>query len=209
MNPFIYPKVRHQRQFAPKKQYKRYQTYKHLLRLEFNGKCVYCQMPLSLRESGHFGVDHYRPKKLYPGLECEYTNLFYCCNTCNSRKGSYWPSTSAKELTDFIPNPCDHRMFEHLRFAGAMVEGRTQAGRIAIELLDLNDPAAVELRDFFIKTAEIFESNKIRLLRTRQALEQKRKKGGISLADADAASKEIATELAKLDALLNRLHGRV
>jgi hypothetical protein len=36
-----------------------------------------------------FGVDHVLPKSdpNYEKLTCEYNNLAYCCNACNSRKG--------------------------------------------------------------------------------------------------------------------------
>lgn len=206
MNPFVYPKTLHVRRFTPK-QYKRYQTYKHILRLEFLGKCVYCQMPVTMKGSASFGVDHYRPKKLFPALECEYSNLYYCCNSCNSGKGAYWPSKAVEELTNFIPNPCDHRMFEHLRFSGAVVEGKTQAGKVAVELLDLNDPEAVSFREFMVGAAEIFEGNRAELRKKQQAVDQKRKKGKMTQADADAATAEIAAQLSRLEALENRLAG--
>lgn len=206
MNPFVYPKALHQRRFTPK-QYKRYQTYKRILRLEFSGKCVYCQMPSSLKGYEGFGVDHYRPQKVFPRLSCAYSNLFYCCNSCNSRKGAYWPTTAAKELTEFIPNPCDHRMFESLRYSGAVVTGRTTAGKVAIDLLDLNDPEAVSYREFVINTVAIAEEKKIRLLTQQRSVEQRLKKGAMTQAVATAAIGEITSELAKVGKVLKVLSG--
>lgn len=208
MNPFFYPKGKHQRQYTPK-QYKRYQTYKRILRLEFAGKCVYCQMPSSLKGNEAFGVDHYRPQKHFRHLSCAYTNLFYCCNACNSAKGSYWPSTAAKELTEFIPNPCDHRMFDNLRYAGPRVEARTKAGQVAVDMLDLNDPVAVQYREFVINAVVIAEEKKAKLLAQRRNAEQRLKKGTMSPALAAIAIGEIDTELAKVNGVLRVYAGTV
>ena len=202
MSPFVYPKPLHQRRFTPK-QYKRYQSYKLMLRLEFSGKCVYCQMPSSLKGYESFGVDHYRPQKSFPGLSCTYSNLYYCCNSCNSAKGSYWPSPAAKELTEFIPNPCDHRMFENLRYSGAVVDWKTMAGKTAVRLLDLNDPEAVDYREFVINTVAIAEEKKTRLSTQQRSVEQRLKTQAV----ATAALGEITIELAKVEKVLKRFSG--
>jgi hypothetical protein len=145
MTPFVYPKTKHTRTQKPK-QYSDYKSYKNVLRVEFHRKCVYCRAPdtNAPRRDG-FGVDHYRPKSLFPDLATVYENLYYCCNGCNSRKRSYWP-TKENEGKLFVPNPCEHEMYKHLRFKDDMVEGRTAAGEFAIKLLDLNDPTVVGFR---------------------------------------------------------------
>lgn len=38
-------------------------------------------------------------------------------------------------------------MWEHLRFRGATVEARTEAGRFTVDYLDLNDPSLVDQRE--------------------------------------------------------------
>ena len=80
---FMYPKERHIRRLSPPK-YSRYRSYKISLQEEFYCRCVYCALPDVLKGHEAFGVDHYRPRSKFPGLEVEYTNLFYSCNICNS-----------------------------------------------------------------------------------------------------------------------------
>lgn len=97
-----------------------------------------------------FHVEHYRPKKKFPELETEYTNLYYACAACNVRKGPFWPSREEVEKGIFIPNPCDYRMFDHLKFNFAEVMGRSTAGEWTLELLDLNDSDTVAHREALI-----------------------------------------------------------
>lgn len=144
MNPFVYPKIKHSRTETPPV-YKNYSTYKQFLRREFKGKCVYCLTPDTLKGEAAFGADHYRPKNLFPHLATEYCNLFYCCNQCNSRKGKFSP-LSLKANSKFIPNPCDHVMYQHLKFNRENVVYKSVAGEFTAELLDLNDPKTVEYR---------------------------------------------------------------
>lgn len=205
MNPFAYPKTKHARSFSPK-QYKRYQTYKRILRLEFSGKCVYCQMPSSMRGYGSFGVDHYRPKKHFPQLGVSYGNLYYCCHACNSNKGDYWPSAHLL-FTQFIPNPCDHVMFSHLRFNGAVVEEKSKAGAIAREILDLNDPESVSYREFVIGTIELWRQKRADLESKRAKVARLLRSRLIPPADAESANNEIDSELQKVDKNLALLSG--
>lgn len=153
MNPFRYPEGRHIRTQDPGP-FRDYRHYKPFLRLEFHHQCVYCRMPEGFRGEDAFGVDHYRPRKRFPALLCEYANLFYSCNACNRRKGSFWPDGEEWSQGLFIPNPCDHIMAEHLTFDGTRVEAKTGAGQIALELLRLNDPEDIRYRDFLLRSIE-------------------------------------------------------
>jgi hypothetical protein len=137
VQPFEYPSERVTRRHDPGPR-TTMSGYKPALREEFAARCVYCRAPDGIKGSENFGADHYRPKKKFPALEFVYTNLFYCCNPCNSHKREFWPEPH-QEDTYFIPNPCDHRMAQHLRFDGSTVRARTDAGKCAIEVLDLND----------------------------------------------------------------------
>ena len=71
---FHYQKIIHKRKLSPGP-FKRYQTYKKYLRIEFDAACVYCRMPDSLSEVNSYAVEHYRPQKLFPNLETKYSNL--------------------------------------------------------------------------------------------------------------------------------------
>lgn len=147
-NPFRFPDELHQRSQDPDP-LPRYEDYKPVLREEFSKKCVYCRDPDTVRGSDGYGVDHYLPKKHFPHLERHYPNLFYACNTCNRRKGTF---VSTADL--FIPNPCDHRMAEHLRFDEGHVEALTASGRFARELLLLNEPERKRFRTVVLRSIE-------------------------------------------------------
>lgn len=153
-NPFHYPKAKHRRTRTPPI-YQDYRRYKPDLRLEFSGQCVYCRALDRWKGQESFGVDHYRPKWLFPHLANEYLNLFYACNRCNSYKGRFWPSPEQKKDQIFVPNPCEHVMFDHLRYSDGVVTDASRAGRFAIELLDFNDPLAVEWRRSFGKALDL------------------------------------------------------
>jgi hypothetical protein len=111
-----------------------------------------------------FGVDHYRPRKLFLHLSTTYSNLFYSCNCCNSRKGDFWPNASQVRDKEFIPNPCDRVMFEHLQYKGAVITLKTPAGKQAEKILDFNDPASVEYRQFVLDVIADMERNRRELV---------------------------------------------
>ncbi len=149
---FSYPKVLHVRTQAPP-QFTRYTSYRPFVEIEFSRRCVYCRLPDLVGQSGSFSIDHYRPSKKFESLVNEYSNLYWCCHACNSIKQDYWPD-AGDEAETFIPNPCEHRMFEHLRMDGLEVEGRTTAGAVAIRVLRLNRPDRIRQRRLLQTIAE-------------------------------------------------------
>jgi hypothetical protein len=204
LNPFSYPKSRHTRRLRPGP-FTTYQEYKPFLREEFEKKCVYCRMPDTMKDYEMYGVDHYRPKSLFTKLLTTYSNLFYCCNPCNRRKLEYWP-TRGRLKTHFIPNPCDHEMFTHLRFVGDKVQARTPAGEVAYDLLDLDDPKVVEYRRFILDLLNIYEAKRT------ETLDALKKLRGAKLeadppADIDSGIAALETELATIERHLARLEG--
>ena len=154
INPFHYPKAKHSRKLHPPA-YANYRQYKPELREEFEGQCVYCRMLDAVKGREGFGVDHYRPKKHFPHLATEYFNLFYCCNRCNSLKRNFWPSRINRANGQFVPNPCEHVMFDHLRYRGGAIEANSNAGEWTSELLLLNDALAVNFREAYIKALDL------------------------------------------------------
>lgn len=149
---FAYPKTKLSRTQSPGR-LGNYRAYKPVLRTEFKARCVYCCAPDGLNQA-EFGVDHYRPQKLFPSLATEYANLFYACNRCNRRKGSYWPKGLKQHL---IPNPCDEVMMKHLRYKGEEVQHQSAAGEFTAKLLDLNAPNMLQIRRAVIHTVELAE----------------------------------------------------
>ena len=171
MNPFTYQKSKHRRTLSPPA-YTSYRRYKPYLRDEFRRQCVYCRLPDGVKGPDSFGVDHYRPQKLFPSLETIYSNLFYSCNCCNSRKRNFWPTAAQLQDKRFIPNPCDHIMFEHLQYRRALVTLKSPAGRQADEILDLNDDDSVKYREFVLDLIATLEKDERELLELARGIEQ-------------------------------------
>jgi hypothetical protein len=205
VNPFVYPKAIHVRRERPP-HFSRYQRYKPFLQREFERKCVYCRMPDSMKGYESFSVDHYRPKRPFALLSTSYSNLFYCCKPCNDRKGRYWPS-KARERMEFIPNPCDHVMFSHLRYVAANVAAKSVAGAKAVEILDLNEDECTRFRAFILDSLEVHEAKRNDLVRARDELKAARDAGTFASADVDAALARLERDLVKVSSHMDRLGG--
>ncbi len=204
--PFRYPKWKHVRRLNPKK-YRSYKSYKPYLRDEFDRKCVYCRLPDGL--GGTFGVDHYKPTAKFPELTTNYSNLFYACGNCNSRKTDYWPSKVEGERGIFIPNPCHHVMASHLWFEGFEVQPRDAAGQHTEQLLQLNDDELVLFREFIERGIERawVEARKISQTLKEIAGELKRCADETRTDVLTGASAKLRDELEKIREDLVRLTG--
>lgn len=190
MTTFSYPKSRHSRTQTPP-EYANYRSYKPFLRIEFDRCCVYCRHPDGIKTTDAFGVDHYRPKKLFPALATSYLNLYYCCNACNARKDAYWPANSF-ERTHFIPNPCEHEMFRHLRYDGAKVESKTRAGEVAVATLQLNDSVSIRWRETVLQSIDALQARAVQVGRWRLQNEVRRRKNQIDEATFREASASLS-----------------
>ncbi len=196
--PFRYPKRKHFRRMRPGP-FSHYQAYKPALQAEFERKCIYCRAPDTIRGWESFGVDHYRPKRLFPALQNTYANLFYCCNQCNRRKGDYWPARTNLR----IPNPCDHEMHKHMRFAAERVETRTPQGQVALEVLDLNAPDALQMRATISSVLRILQQKLVELRSTLAALQRFER-----TVDVAEAAAEVEAEAEKIQTEMNWFLGR-
>ena len=88
----------------------------------------------------NFAVEHFRPKKLFPSLKCDYSNLYYACNSCNDFKGVRWPTGSQQANGYEFIDPCQSAISAHLGFnasTGAATP-RTIAGRYTSDHLNLD-----------------------------------------------------------------------
>lgn len=203
-NPFVYPKVRHVRTITPPK-LSSYRRYKKYLRQEFRGQCVYCRMPDSIMGVSQFGADHYKPQSRYPNLSTEYENLYYCCNGCNSNKGDAPPIGMPPDI--FVPNPCDHVMYAHMRYKRAEVEHITKAGQYTVELLDLNEETLVARREDNLHMIDVLEISMSELAAAKKNLNRKKKTGEITESDFSAALKKIVAFQEKSQRALDRCVG--
>ncbi len=208
MSVFDYPKTQHARVFKPR-QFKNYRTYKPYLKREFVRVCVYCRQPDSSAPNLNFGVDHYRPKGIprFAKLVCAYSNLYYCCGLCNSRKNDDWPLDEVSGAR-FV-NPCDHVMFAHLRFDAATgkMEPKSPNGRHMEALLQLNEPASVQYRK---NTLNIIRKCDVAIATLKGDLQELKKRliaGRLSQADFDVEAADINAELLEEQALRDSVSG--
>lgn len=70
-----------------------YKKYLSFLRNDFGNICGYCGKPEEFASTG-FEIDHFVPRSFNPSLVNDYSNLVYCCHTCNRKKSNKWPTQS-------------------------------------------------------------------------------------------------------------------
>lgn len=86
-----------------------YRKYKDPIQGDFGKKCGYCDdLDFYMGGKSGYHIDHFKPKKHYPDLETEYSNLVYSCPFCNIAKSDKW-----RDKEGFI-DPCLADYDEHL-----------------------------------------------------------------------------------------------
>lgn len=138
--PFAYPPTPHVRRHAPAG-YSDYREYKDWLRDDFTFRCVYCLQRERWSREGEavFGADHMVPQSAPTGasLVCEYANLLYACNRCNS----------LRQDCPLPVDPTEDSLAARMTVAAdGLITAATPDGQELIELLHLNSPNAVAER---------------------------------------------------------------
>lgn len=124
------------------------QTLIALVRQRARECCEYCHLPQA-HSAIPFEIDHIIARK-HKGPTAE-DNLAFACFFCNSAKG---PNIAGldPESGKVVPlfNPRRQPWSRHFRWNGARLIGRTRCARTTIEVLAINDPAFVFLREALI-----------------------------------------------------------
>jgi hypothetical protein len=107
-------------------------------------RCEYCRLPQA-HVITSFQIEHIVAKQ-HRGKDT-LGNLAYTCLRCNLHKGPNLAGIDPKtnKLTRLF-HPRRHRWSRHFRWKGAVLVGRTGVGRTTVEVLDMNDPDRVALR---------------------------------------------------------------
>lgn len=112
------------------------------------GICEYCLLP---QEYSHltFEVDHIIAT--CHGGATRASNLALTCFYCNRYKGPNLAGIDpvSKKLWPLF-HPRRHKWKRHFRYDGPVLVGLTHTGRATIAVLQINDPAAVALREALI-----------------------------------------------------------
>ena len=121
------------------------------VRTRANAACEYCRLPdESVRIS--FEIEHVVP--VQHGGRDGLGNLAYACVRCNRHKGPNLSGidrqTSRTKLVRLF-HPRRHSWGYHFHWDGPRIVGRTPIGRVTVELLAMNDPVRLALREELIE----------------------------------------------------------
>ena len=147
--PFTYPSAAHSRRHRPDG-YTDYTSYKPWLRDEFTFRCVFCLVREVMCPLGQddFVVEHLTPKSQRPDLECDYSNLLYACQKCNSFKGELGP----------VLDPCIQAYGHHLSVKpDGAIEAQTGEGAKLVTICRLDREQLTEFRRRTMRMLQLAE----------------------------------------------------
>lgn len=109
-----------------------------------NNRCEYCQLSQEGQEAT-FHIDHIVP--IAVGGQTSLENLALACVSCSLKKGAKeFVKLSGGERVRLF-NPRIDEWNDHFRWKNTLVAARSALGRAMIELLDLNRPIIVAIRE--------------------------------------------------------------
>jgi hypothetical protein len=118
---------------------------RQLVRTRARDRCEYCRIPQAAIPFARFHVEHIRARQ--HGGDDGPDNLALACRRCNAFKG---PNLTAIDALsgDIAPlfNPRLDAWDDHFEIEEFLIVGLTTVGRATVALLNMNDPARVQLR---------------------------------------------------------------
>ena len=123
-------------------------TLDRLVRERAAGRCEYCRLPQAGTRVP-LEIDHIIARK-HRGRTVA-GNLALSCYYCNVYKG---PNLTGRDpatgKVTRLYHPRRHKWAYHFRFDGSILTGRTAIGRTTIDVLRMNHPQLVALRDILM-----------------------------------------------------------
>jgi 5-methylcytosine-specific restriction endonuclease McrA len=120
-----------------------------LVRHRAGGRCEYCRLP-EAESLVPFEIEHIIPRK-HRGRTVA-GNLAWACIYCNSYKG---PNLTGRDTATgkvtVLYHPRRHKWSYHFRYQGGTLIGRTAIGRTTVEVLQINRPNLVAIREVLIE----------------------------------------------------------
>ena len=108
-----------------------------------DSRCEYCRVHQNDVDFFTFHVEHIIPRQHAGSSNSE--NLCLSCRECNFHKG-----TNLTGLLDGKIVPLFHPRRQiwkrHFRWEGGLLVGKTRTGKVTIDVLNMNDPARVMVR---------------------------------------------------------------
>jgi hypothetical protein len=124
-----------------------YGQYRQVLRRDFYYSCAYCGTTEAEAWAVRMTIDHYEPRHARPDLENNYSNLMYCCDECNIRKGDRCPPAQARDAGYRFFRPDEDVHEAHFTPSGVRVDAASNTGYYTIHALDLNRQALRRVRE--------------------------------------------------------------
>lgn len=120
-----------------------------LVRHRAGGRCEYCRLPQAASRVP-FEIDHIIARK-HRGRTVA-GNLCLSCFYCNAYKGANLSGLDpATGRLSRLFHPRRHKWSHHFRYDGGTLSGRTAIGRTTIEVLRINLPNLVAIRELLIE----------------------------------------------------------
>ena len=126
----------------------RLRHYRAAVREDFRRTCAYCVLS-ELWAGGveNFELEHFRPKSLFPHLSSNFYNLYWSCHACNKLKRTLWPTPEMLHAGIGFVDLCASSFEEHfVDEPDGTWTAKTESARFTIEMLQLNRPHMVQLR---------------------------------------------------------------
>ena len=131
-----------------------------IVRERAGGCCEYCRLSDALHP-GPFEIEHIIPKQ--HGGSSSAGNLAYSCLHCNRHKG---PNLAGIDRFQSRPSlvrlfhPRRNKWERHFRRDGPILAGRTPVGRVTVNVLNMNAPLRVAVRQQLIDEGVVPESHR-------------------------------------------------
>jgi hypothetical protein len=107
-------------------------------------RCEYCRLHEDDADFLAFHVEHILPKQ-HGGTD-DPESLCYSCSECNWAKGPNLSGTLGGKLYPLF-NPRKQNWTRHFFWEQTILVGKTKTGVVTIQVLNINDPARVMLRE--------------------------------------------------------------
>jgi hypothetical protein len=115
-----------------------------LVRERAGGRCEYCRLHQDDADFLSFHVEHVVAKQ-HGGTD-DPDLLCYACSECNWSKGPNLTGLFGGRIYPLF-NPRKQNWKRHFRWDGTTLVGRTKTGKVTVQVLNINEPSRVMLRE--------------------------------------------------------------
>ena len=113
------------------------------VRRRANNRCEYCGVHQDDFDFFTFHVEHIIPRQ--HGGSDDPQNLCLACPECNAAKGTNLTGMLDGKIVPLY-HPRRQSWVRHFQWEGAWLVGKTRAGKVTVNVLNINDPARLAVR---------------------------------------------------------------